>query len=90
MPHWTHQSPERLYGQGRRYPSACIRCFGTPNSLRTYAESARVVAVPQAIRPRGFAAGPVVTLPGVDLPDVYIPEETAQLAFLRREVAFPV
>ncbi|MFF6827915.1 GNAT family N-acetyltransferase [Streptomyces longwoodensis] len=37
----------------------------------------------------GFEAGPVVTLPEVDLPDVYLPEKRAQLAFLRREVAFP-
>ncbi|MEV5487601.1 GNAT family N-acetyltransferase [Streptomyces bobili] len=38
---------------------------------------------------QGFEAGPVVTLPEIDLPDVYLPEKTAQLAFLRREVAFP-
>lgn len=38
---------------------------------------------------QGFEAGPVVTLPEVDLPDVYLPEKKAQLAFLRREVAFP-
>ncbi|WP_329218879.1 acetyltransferase [Streptomyces sp. NBC_01485] len=38
---------------------------------------------------QGFEAGPVVTLPEVDLPDVYLPEKQAQLAFLRREVAFP-
>ncbi|USQ89202.1 acetyltransferase [Streptomyces phaeoluteigriseus] len=37
----------------------------------------------------GFEPGPVVTLPEIDLPDVYLPEKTAQLAFLRREVAFP-
>lgn len=37
----------------------------------------------------GFEAGPVVTLPEIDLPDVYLPEKKAQLAFLRREVAFP-
>ncbi|MFI2431812.1 GNAT family N-acetyltransferase [Streptomyces sp. NPDC018693] len=37
----------------------------------------------------GFEAGPVVTLPEIDLPDVYLPEKRAQLAFLRREVAFP-
>ncbi|WP_328426346.1 GNAT family N-acetyltransferase [Streptomyces sp. NBC_00443] len=37
---------------------------------------------------QGFAAGPVVVLPEVDLPDVYIPEKKAQLAFLNREVAF--
>ncbi|MFE9310196.1 GNAT family N-acetyltransferase [Streptomyces sp. NPDC088353] len=29
----------------------------------------------------GFTAGPVVTLPEVDLPDVYLPEKKAQLAF---------
>ncbi|MDT0609839.1 GNAT family N-acetyltransferase [Streptomyces lancefieldiae] len=38
---------------------------------------------------QGFTAGPVVVLPEVDLPDVYLPEKKAQLAFLRREVAFP-
>ncbi|MFG2132725.1 GNAT family N-acetyltransferase [Streptomyces sp. NPDC048751] len=38
---------------------------------------------------QGFEAGPVVTLPEIDLPDVYLPEKRAQLAFLRREVAFP-
>ncbi|MCF4139166.1 acetyltransferase [Streptomyces sp. Tue 6430] len=38
---------------------------------------------------QGFEAGPVVTLPEIDLPDVHLPEKTARLAFLRREVAFP-
>ncbi|MGW5635135.1 GNAT family N-acetyltransferase [Streptomyces sp. NPDC003832] len=38
---------------------------------------------------QGFDEGPVVTLPEIDLPDVYLPEKKAQLAFLRREVAFP-
>jgi hypothetical protein len=38
---------------------------------------------------QGFEAGPVVTLPEIDLPDVQLPEKKAQLAFLRREVAFP-
>ncbi|MFM9708361.1 GNAT family N-acetyltransferase [Streptomyces galilaeus] len=38
---------------------------------------------------QGFEVGPVVTLPEIDLPDVHLPEKTAQLAFLRREVAFP-
>ncbi|GJF26974.1 MULTISPECIES: GNAT family N-acetyltransferase [Streptomyces] len=38
---------------------------------------------------QGFTAGPRVVLPEIDLPDVYLPEKTAQLAFLRREVAFP-
>jgi hypothetical protein len=38
---------------------------------------------------QGFEAGPLVTLPEIDLPDVYLPEKKAQLAFLRREVAFP-
>ncbi|MER5941199.1 GNAT family N-acetyltransferase [Streptomyces sp. NPDC001928] len=33
---------------------------------------------------QGFTAGPVVVLPEVDLPDVYIPEKKAQLAFLTR------
>lgn len=28
-------------------------------------------------------------LPEIDVPDVYLPEKKAQLAFLRREVAFP-
>ncbi|WP_328658258.1 GNAT family N-acetyltransferase [Streptomyces sp. NBC_00334] len=36
----------------------------------------------------GFTAGPAVVLPEIDLPDVYLPEKKAQLAFLRREVAF--
>ncbi|KFG72262.1 GNAT family N-acetyltransferase [Streptomyces mutabilis] len=38
---------------------------------------------------QGFTAGPAVVLPEVDLPDVYLPEKKAQLAFIRREVAFP-
>jgi penicillin amidase len=38
---------------------------------------------------QGFVAGPVVVLPEVDLPGVYLPEKRAQLAFLPREVAFP-
>ncbi|MFJ8110068.1 GNAT family N-acetyltransferase [Streptomyces sp. NPDC096132] len=38
---------------------------------------------------QGFEAGPLVTLPEIDLPDVYLPEKRARLAFLRREVAFP-
>ncbi|BFO22833.1 GNAT family N-acetyltransferase [Streptomyces sp. KM77-8] len=37
---------------------------------------------------QGFSAGPVVVLPEIDLPDVYLPEKKAQLAFLTREVAF--
>lgn len=37
----------------------------------------------------GFVAGDVVVLPEIDLPDVYLPEKHAQLAFLTREVAFP-
>jgi hypothetical protein len=38
---------------------------------------------------QGFEAGPVVVLPEIDLPDVHLPEKTAQLAFLERTVAFP-
>jgi hypothetical protein len=38
---------------------------------------------------QGFEAGEAVVLPEIDLPDVYLPEKHAQLAFLRREVAFP-
>jgi len=38
---------------------------------------------------QGFVAGPRVVLPEVDIPDVFIPEKRAQLAFLPREVAFP-
>ncbi|WP_149826993.1 GNAT family N-acetyltransferase [Streptomyces tailanensis] len=34
---------------------------------------------------QGFERGPVVVLPEIDLPDVYLPEKRAQLAFLRRE-----
>ncbi|MFH0521742.1 GNAT family N-acetyltransferase [Streptomyces sp. M41] len=37
---------------------------------------------------QGFTAGPVVVLPEVDLPEVYLPKKEAQLAFLTREVAF--
>jgi hypothetical protein len=33
---------------------------------------------------QGFERGPVVVLPEIDLPDVYLPEKRAQLAFLRR------
>lgn len=38
---------------------------------------------------QGFAAGPAVVLPEIDLPEVHIPRKEAQLAFLAREVAFP-
>jgi len=38
---------------------------------------------------QGFTAGPRVVLPEIDIPDVYLPEKHAQLAFLTREVAFP-
>ncbi|GGX15672.1 GNAT family N-acetyltransferase [Streptomyces lomondensis] len=38
---------------------------------------------------QGFRAGPVVVLPEIDLPDVYLPEKKAQLAFLDREILFP-
>ncbi|MGJ5754777.1 RimJ/RimL family protein N-acetyltransferase [Streptomyces puniciscabiei] len=38
---------------------------------------------------QGFVSGPVVVLPEVDLPDVYLPEKHAQLAFLERGTAFP-
>ncbi|MFJ8466307.1 GNAT family N-acetyltransferase [Streptomyces swartbergensis] len=40
-------------------------------------------------RDMGFAEGPVVVLPEIDLPDVYLPEKKAQLAFLDREILFP-
>ncbi|MFD4550603.1 GNAT family N-acetyltransferase [Streptomyces sp. NPDC058466] len=33
---------------------------------------------------QGFAAGPAVVLPEIDLPDVYLPEKRARLAFLTR------
>jgi len=38
---------------------------------------------------QGFVAGPQVVLPEIDIPDVFLPETQAQLAFLSREVAFP-
>ena len=38
---------------------------------------------------QGFTAGPRVVLPEIDIPDVYLPEKHAQLAFLTREVVFP-
>ncbi len=44
-------------------------------------------AVARFVR-QGFTTGPRVVLPEVDLPDVYLPEKKAQLAFLTREVAF--
>ncbi|GGN67064.1 acetyltransferase [Streptomyces albiflavescens] len=37
---------------------------------------------------QGFDLGPAVVLPEIDLPDVYLPEKRAQLAFLTREAAF--
>ncbi|MEU1407650.1 GNAT family N-acetyltransferase [Streptomyces sp. NPDC005728] len=37
---------------------------------------------------QGFRQGPAVVLPEVDIPDVYLPEKHAQLAFLTRETAF--
>ncbi|MFJ4716384.1 GNAT family N-acetyltransferase [Streptomyces sp. NPDC088785] len=33
----------------------------------------------------GFTAGPAVVLPEIDLPEVFLPQKRAQLAFLRRE-----
>ncbi|MEU3662691.1 GNAT family N-acetyltransferase [Streptomyces sp. NPDC032940] len=47
-----------------------------------------VKAVGRFLR-QGFTAGPEVLLPEIDLPEVHLPEKKAQLAFLRREVAFP-
>ncbi|MEU5594024.1 GNAT family N-acetyltransferase [Streptomyces sp. NPDC020298] len=38
---------------------------------------------------QGFEAGEAVVLPEIDIPDVYLPQKRAQLAFLRRTVAFP-
>ncbi|MET7679548.1 GNAT family N-acetyltransferase [Streptomyces sp. NPDC005423] len=40
-------------------------------------------------RREGFVTGPAVVLPEVDLPDVWLPEKHAQLAFLAREIASP-
>ncbi|MER7403097.1 GNAT family N-acetyltransferase [Streptomyces sp. NPDC000070] len=40
-------------------------------------------------RAMGFTEGPVVVLPEIDLPDVYLPAKKAQLAFLDREILFP-
>ncbi|MEU6481732.1 GNAT family N-acetyltransferase [Streptomyces sp. NPDC047017] len=37
----------------------------------------------------GFQQGPAVVLPEIDLPDVYLPQKHARLAFLPRETAFP-
>ncbi|MET7696373.1 GNAT family N-acetyltransferase [Streptomyces sp. NPDC005485] len=37
---------------------------------------------------QGFVAGPSVVLPEIDLPDVYLPEKRARLAFLTRETVF--
>ncbi|MFC3573346.1 GNAT family N-acetyltransferase [Streptomyces yaanensis] len=37
---------------------------------------------------QGFVPGPAVVLPEIDLPDVYLPEKRARLAFLTREAAF--
>ncbi|MDQ0600618.1 hypothetical protein QF037_004963 [Streptomyces canus] len=47
-----------------------------------------VKAVARFLR-QGFVAGERVVLPEIDIPDVYLPEKHAQLAFLAREVAFP-
>ncbi|MGW0771693.1 GNAT family N-acetyltransferase [Streptomyces sp. NPDC002676] len=38
---------------------------------------------------QGFERGPEAVLPEIDLPDVYLPQKRAQLAFLTREKAFP-
>ncbi|MEV0183750.1 GNAT family N-acetyltransferase [Streptomyces sp. NPDC050625] len=45
-------------------------------------------AIARLVR-QGFEKGPAVVLPEIDIPDVYLPEKHAQLAFLTREVAFP-
>ncbi|MEU3792049.1 GNAT family N-acetyltransferase [Streptomyces fructofermentans] len=55
----------------------------------------RVVAEPDARNERaiarltrqGFVLGEVVVLPEIDLPEVYLPEKKAQLAFLNRDPA---
>ncbi|MEU6353779.1 GNAT family N-acetyltransferase [Streptomyces sp. NPDC047072] len=60
-------------------------------------DRARVVVDPDVRNERaigrflkqGFVAGERVVLPEIDLPDVYLPEKHAQLAFLERAVAFP-
>jgi hypothetical protein len=64
--------------------------FGTLDRRRVVVDPdvANEKAVARFLK-QGFAAGPAVVLPEVDLPDVYIPEKKAQLAFLTREVAFP-
>jgi penicillin amidase len=38
---------------------------------------------------QGFRRGPAVIPPKVELPEVYLPEKHAQLAFPERAVAFP-
>ncbi|MEU2773205.1 GNAT family N-acetyltransferase [Streptomyces sp. NPDC007162] len=40
-------------------------------------------------RSQGFRLGPAVVLPETDLPDVYLPEKRARLAFLTRAAAVP-
>ncbi|MFD5538367.1 GNAT family N-acetyltransferase [Streptomyces sp. NPDC127079] len=40
-------------------------------------------------RSQGFELGPAVVLPEIDLPDVYLPEKHARLAFLTRPATHP-
>jgi hypothetical protein len=57
----------------------------------TVLDRARIVVDPDARNARalarftaeGFVLGPPVTLPEIDLPDVYLPEKRARLGFLR-------
>lgn len=63
--------------------------LGTPDRRRVVVDpderNAKAIA---RFRRQGFVPGPTVVLPEIDLPDVYLPEKRAQLAFLTREAAF--
>ncbi|GAA0662660.1 hypothetical protein GCM10009535_47850 [Streptomyces thermocarboxydovorans] len=61
--------------------------FAPPHRAERIAALLAGRAIARFLR-EGFRAGPVVVLPEVDLPDVYLPEQKAQLAFLTYEVAF--
>ncbi|MFD5454625.1 GNAT family N-acetyltransferase, partial [Streptomyces olivaceus] len=96
--HWGHPLPPPPPGPGARGPGWTAALTG---ALLAYVllglDRTRIVVEPDLANEKaiarflrqGFTAGPAVVLPEADLPDVHLPEKKAQLAFLRREVAFP-
>ncbi|GAA3227805.1 GNAT family N-acetyltransferase [Streptomyces thermocoprophilus] len=88
-------APRRPEGPRHGWSAALISVFAAYTLLGL--DRQRIVVDPDVrnekaitrLLAQGFEKGPQVVLPEIDLPDVYLPEKQAQLAFLRREVAFP-